>query len=1518
MQNKISINTNIGMLRDRSISKVDNQFAFENHNIRITARDKDTLLSVTNERGNLPINITPYAGELGVSEIEGILLGYSVLNNYIILFTHDDIADRIYSVEYIKKDSDIWEGKKLYEGNLDFSVNFPIETIPLYETEDVQKVYWVDGKNQPRFINIKRNYFSIVRGQLVFAKNTIFDFVTDYKDYNGKFNVTIEKQHLGLGSFTPGTVQYICTYYNKFGQETNPIYISPVCYISPESRGGSPEETVTCSFKISVSNTDTEFEYIRIYAICRTSESGTPTSYIVGDIQVSTEVLTVVDTGQGDNVAIDPTILLYIGGKELVAGTMSHKDNTLFLGDLTLKASEKDALITNAINSANVYNKNTYQSNIVSFFKSTGSLNAPYYKNNAIYSYESQLNYSSDAITGYKGGEKYRFGLQFITSTGQRSQVFFIGDKTNNIYPSINESAAAIQRPLVRVTIPKAVATAALNAGYVQATLQIAEASDGDRTILAQGIVSPTVFNLSQRYSNAPYAISSWFMRPRNTEMNSRHFESVNNFSSVSETDDEVSEACVSFCEIQNITPNVEPYFDDSSFEGRLLKIAFSITSYCNNPGNTSNWGFMNYNHYIYAVYLFTDANNQPVWKKSNDYNSETVTYQFPADGNFSSADWEELRQKKYRIGKKTGNFSSKKKRYNVILEILQNNGITDKTQYPSQEQVIHQHNGGEYFDRVITLDIADSSNKSLYSRLHREQYYIDENIVTLNSPDITNIQSLDTTGIKFRIVGITKPVSNISDYSILTTTGRSNAAAVYKTSFNHFNSSYIEGLGAYPLLYDAAPNLDENDNVIEEGGTPYYFNIFPFHKEGSVIYNETLSNSGGTPFSAIEKKTFANLRYCYSTEYLWTGSAAWRPKTTPAVSIIANSDNAQYRQLITNSDRYIYQSTYDYLSPSSSSGFGVYGVPEDKDLAPDSMRQVTSRVVTTSKEPVRIQFVSTEHAAIKFAKYNGANEILPATANENSSSSSQYTLAWNDTSNIYQQKLSTSIYVPYYFVGELYRDFSSGDDRYGGNTEFAVKNNNFITVSKRYNINGDGFEIIGTEGDTYFQRWDCVKTLPYTKESKNGIVDITSFMVETHRNIEGRYDNRRGMLENVTTTSTNFNLMNSSYNNSGNFFSSKVLDSKYNLSAFPNQITWSKTKTFAEDIDTWTNITVASTLDLDGDKGRVRAIRRFNNALIAFQDTGISEILFNSRVQMATTAGVPIELMNSGKVEGKRYISDKIGCINKWSIVETKSGIYFIDNTNKNISVINQGIADLSTVKGFGSWIRSYNSLDIWNPVDKNNFVGFYDKIHGDIYFIRKHQDAYNNDSCLVFNETIGQFTSFFDYDDVPMMLNVRDRFVSFKDKDKDKKLWLQNEGEYNNIFGIKYPYWITYRVCPNPYTDKTFNNIEYRADIIARSTSDDMIEYPDNLITDKTFDKLDVWNEYQFGTVNLDTNKYKVADIKKKFRIWRANIPRDSKDSRGLNRIRNPWIFLKLTKDSSLEDERMEFHDLLVKYYE
>lgn len=82
MKQQAVVLQNRGMNRDTTISKADDSSAYENRNIRIIARDHDTLLSVTNERGTKEINL----GSL----IEGTLVGWNVLNNHIVLFLHKD------------------------------------------------------------------------------------------------------------------------------------------------------------------------------------------------------------------------------------------------------------------------------------------------------------------------------------------------------------------------------------------------------------------------------------------------------------------------------------------------------------------------------------------------------------------------------------------------------------------------------------------------------------------------------------------------------------------------------------------------------------------------------------------------------------------------------------------------------------------------------------------------------------------------------------------------------------------------------------------------------------------------------------------------------------------------------------------------------------------------------------------------------------------------------------------------------------------------------------------------------------------------------------------------------------------------------------------------------------------------------------------------------------------------------------------------------------------------------------
>ena len=441
-----------------------------------------------------------------------------------------------------------------------------------------------------------------------------------------------------------------------------------------------------------------------------------------------------------------------------------------------------------------------------------------------------------------------------------------------------------------------------------------------------------------------------------------------------------------------------------------------------------------------------------------------------------------------------------------------------------------------------------------------------------------------------------------------------------------------------------------------------------------------------------------------------------------------------------------------------------------------------------------------------------------------------------------------------------------------------------------------DRLKIEYTEGDTYFQRYDHLKTYPFTSEDQNQMTDIISFMCETKVNLDGRYDKNRGFVGFALNRETT-NKLNEVYSQTDNYFKYRIPNpDKLNLNNFHNSITWTKTKTLGELIDSWTNVTLASTLDLDGDKGPIRSLKRFNNNLFAFQDKGISQILYNDNVQIASTQGVPIEIANSGKVSGKRYLTE-VGCTNKWSICQTPSGLYFIDDITKGIYLFNGQLNNLSDKLGFHSWINSESkSIEPWNPIDFQNFVSYYDKVNGDVFFISK-------DKCLGFSEPLGQFASFYSYEDTPYFANIQDKGIWIK---QDGTLWMHLEGEYNNFFGENKPFYTTIIANPDPQIDKTFNTVEFRAD-----------SFKDNkFITTRPFDTLKVWNEYQSGISNFDGDRFAPKNpLRQKFRVWRANIPRSDENYR--DRIRNPWAYIQLINKGE-NTNKMLLHDIVVHYFQ
>ena len=1447
-----------GMTRDLTVSKFNPEFAYECKNIRITARDNSTLLTVTNERGNSELSILTSNGN--PLQVLGTLIGYNVLNNYVTLFTTGD-KDRIYRLE---NKQTYFEGKLLYEGNLNFNVNNPIENISVYENDNIQKVYWIDGLNQSD---------STVSGSW---NDSSFDFV---QDLELKETVTVVRDDLASGSFSSGVIQYAFTYYNKYGQESNIFYTSPIQYISFASRGASPEEKVSNSFTITIANPDTRFDYIRVYSIHRASIDATPNVLNVVDLPINAanvragETLTYTDNGT-IGTSVDPTELLYVGGEEVVFGTMTQKDNTLFLGNADIKRKLVGPDIINSIKGGNISFNQRYVGN--------------YVRTAGYYPYKNSL-YLGSKIKSFKYLEWYRFGVQFQYKNGKWSEPIWINDAYNGpasggmgygISPSYNGALTTVQASysLNSDIINKAVAQ-----GFIRARGVVVYPTLIDREVVAQGILCPTVYNIGDRFGNSPFAQSSWFARPNLAFDIERNKSNWNGIGTLFGDYDKSKAAVIS-------NKNVNLTID---------------------PGTPS------------AKTILIDIVNKGAW-----------------------------------------------------AEFRHNKPVPNNWERNAEIQCIANTPAGPY-------TASKGSELNSYTASHAEYFFVDQNILTLHSPDIEfdeGVQNLDSSGLKLRIVGVVPITANASEIDIQTSTPANDTSKMgfYKETIGSENNSYhgLKNLISGAFWFDKMTNMK---NVDDDHGYTESFFVYAWHRNGS------LNNQGpvteGSRTAMLDKKKISNLKFSSFSKYFNEPWLAYKANDAThtgitGVSIFNSNEQSLVRipapansnlgdlNYYGNVDKVIaatrvddaYSLTFDFSDGPKTEEFNrkngypivVTGVNTAESFAHQLFTGGTFPIqfvkrsdgatlteVPNGTDAVRMKYKSTPHAVFALNYATDGRQIVMPTNRE-----TDYTDYWNvndanvtkggvnhffwnptaksisesetqindgvfqDVISEYTSNLTDNNYS-YLYLAELYNDNIT--NRFGGQTEEAFENNIWLPGGEPINLlNADGTPVsyaslTYTEGDTFLERYDCLKTYSYTLEDQNSVTEIVSFMCETRVNIEGRYDRNRGQLNNLTMTPENFNKVNKVYSQKNNFFNYRGINhSKFNLNYFPNTVTWTKEKQLGSIIDTWTNITMASTLDLDGDKGEVISLNTYNNEIFCFQRKGFSNILFNSRVQIPASDGMPIEITNGMKVSGKRYVSNTIGCSNKWSIVESPSGLYFIDNETNSMYLFNGEVKSISDSLGMRQWVNENNTHINWNPVTYENFRGFYDKNNNDVYFV-------NNNWCLCYSELIGQFTSFMSYERVPAMFNVGSEFYAFN----NNKLWQQFNGDYNMFFGQYKPYSITVVANADEPADKIFNTVEFRADAYDG----------DNLAPTKTYDTLDVYNEYQHGRVTLTDLNGRPSPLKRKFRIWRANIPRANTPINGIpannrDRIRNTWAYVKLSTETP-NTYRTVFHDMTIHYF-
>ena len=1477
-----------GMHRDMTESAFNPEYAYENQNLRITTDPNaegtrtGEMYAMTNERGNKYVPIygldsTGHNADGQYGDMNGVPIGQALLNNQWVVFMTDrdkqiflngteeeiedfpiektnivwlktDNLDRIYRLWF---NNDIMNGELLYEGHLNFSVSFPLETLPYFENSSIQKVYWTDGLNQPRMINIVEK-----PEKKAHWNDYYFDFVSNI---HFTHNVTVEESETG-GRFPAGKIQWYFTYMMEFGPESNIFHSTPLYDIKFKDRGASPEEWTTQSFSIKLTNLDRQFDYVCVYSVIRTSLNNIPNCKLVAKLPI-TDVVTLVDTGIIGE-AIEPQSLFYKGGEVINAYTFENKDNTLFLGNYTIMRSVIDeptrlslrayALKSDIETAKGRCLKEVAQYPFSRFIYTDGEdaigpvstwFNGDWMDGvfNDLPNVEKFCTETSKHLPYFKKGNIYRIGIQFQHYTGKWSEVVWLGDyKNSNATYGKNDGwgGAYAARPLGYLKIDNQLQTIfdkLVSIGYRNVRPVVIYPNISERNILCEGFMSNTLMTNKNETKNYPdYFIRSYATSDLGT---------------------------------------MAQFVGRSRFDVCMGVLGRSAMLFNRSAGN----GYL-YDESDY-LRLFNVDNVCDIYSPDIELNDSMQVY------NYNGC------KIKIKDGLKISRVEYKR---SLELKTINKSKIGyyngDKFYFTSQQPFgyLGDENGHMYLSGNFRWQGCYLFDAALPNYKKEKNDDLEMEVPTKNA----TLVDYD----KF----ILFPVNiwqHSGSVSFDTAAEPYNCTLKSNKTLHYIDSYHLDNNGYAGAEYEPQDMQIWNGGIT---GLKYYNSVGLYDGWVNLICNGFRPNNVG-----------------FGQRPQDGGYISWR---SPDVQSRTN-----YLDSVT---------TPDYIDKLNS----------------DDERNDYSTDDTQGEYPTcDIKYKTVPHLCARFG--SATMDGNTGTVNINVSSSPMRLNLGNDC-------------VPYI---ELTQSLQT-ESIFGGYTEEVLQRNSFIPCGDAYpiaemymeamtddpnaklvekyravDLAQHPIEIAWDTGDTYNYNYECLKTYPYTLEDENCVTEILKFPVETYVNLGGRYDRNMGN-PNFGTLPSNWNLMNPIYNQTNNFMEYHGLDlSKNSVDDFHNSFTWTLTKWAGDETDRWTQITLANTMDVDGVRGGITKIINYGDMLMAFQPRGLSQILYNEREQLVTGSGVPVELSNSGKVAGTRYISNLAGCNNKWSICKTEQALYFVDDVNRQIMAFNGQLNNLSDNLGFHSWINVKANESIWNPLVFSNFISHFDPYNEDVMF-------YYKDNALSYSEQLQCFDSFFSYGYVPYYMAFHNSAFTLSDRDSDGKdtyrVWEQHKGYHNyfyvhdrtvyengevklkgrldnedkpTYFGYE-PYWTTLMVNPDMPYDKIFTNVDMRTD---------MWDWEGKLM-EETFSHIEVWNEFQYNksllTKFTDIPKLhmpaKHSILKKKMRVWYIDIPRDSSDVqshiwRGLkqnlperngllcnrwknrDRMRNTWLYLKLSKE-------------------
>ncbi len=1488
-----------GMRQDVDESMPNVEYAYLIKNMRFSDSDNSNRSVLCSEQGSKECIIT---GDTTV--IPEFIYGYCVVNNTLVLLgklsnaDKTEVTDAI--VQYELTGEFEFKSTIIFEGDLNIPADANVQTVGIDEGNGTRKVYWVDGYNQIRLVNLNNTY-----------KNS--EYLNIVPPLDEESTLTYKLHRDSSGNFKAGVIQYGATYSMKNGQETSLLPLTDIITIADTDKGNEPNTYVGNSIEVILGHPNEYYDKVNIYSIYRSTLDSTPeikalTQIDLRDRNTSIFQINRQETFQGsiNNVMVKTDeqsayapIHFYsssIGGSNAQNIYTFEKVNPAFkiktmYGEYSFTGGT-DVVITIRLG-FNTYNTCTITNTVRANVADPVGLGVP-----ADFTFEENtVSYIDNGYSGETLDANYLFtmmGDTFSSKTLQhKDNVLFTGNiETKNI----SISSIKVGDKSLTQAVQDAVT---LDNRYFNHIKELGDESFYSYEVnTADAVIKDKVFKTGEHYR-----LGIMFQHRSGKMSEVIHLGDVKN----------------------NLAITTDEYRDKKHYiyGGFASTLSSNIIEAVRDAGYIKAIPVVCYPEISDRLVVAQGIVNPTIFIGKQRKDSEVYAQ---ASWNMRPIPWyEEVPEES--LGSYRGTAAEDSHYYSCNLRKDDINKKRGSLEFQSSSE-----------DYNISSNTNNSTDRN--EREACEVYYVDCNTVTFHTPDFELGQELDNASLHdldFRIVGFAPICAHQARYVAEMTPYGSNEMEVRDIMLgldggagDIYDNSNTGGIIASQQprgTVSAAPGVYIEKLKADDDGEGFrsYFYLYPFQSKGPVlnIKDKTAAN--------VKKKSLATVAYSNESKYLHNTDYlnAELGITTPSKYFVENYNSGL---ILNNPDKHpstnlYYKGAVNHISLGVPYILSTTYVRGDGEVTSFKIPEIR---VGEEEAPMEVSYKTNKHLVFSFnyADYhkpvvlpsskvvteNDSRNLFPY-FEKNTGNGNDFEIEMLGLSpevmeetilntvgpkgNYYKGLNPETLRLPHsiHLIGELYR--KSVHNAFGGTSDTALLNNKFLIAGEQISLldSEHDLQVQWTEGDTYYTRYDILKALPYSEDNMNSVTNITSVMCETRVNLDYRYDRNRGERDATALNIDNFNLLNPVYQQTNNFVSYYTEDvDTSSFTSFPTDVAWTGVKTSNTAIDAWTKFNLATSYRLDLDKGDITGLTRYNNELFAVQQKGFSRLLYNPRVQIPMSDGVPIEISNSRKMEGAVYISESIGSYSIKSICTTPNGVYFHDPRSKALYLFNnEGLRNISYMGGMSGFFDDNNSFSTKISDTDNPWCLFYDFIDNEVYIN-------NKDFSLVFNEQNASFTSFYDYNNVPFILNVKDALFA---PSGDFLHRLQEGDTHSDYLGNKGDQVLEILANDGSVESKVYNSIEFESETF------EPVSVYDN---SDNFTDISIRNNYQKGNGIIKATKYRPSNLKKKLCMNRLLIPRQN-DSR--NRIVSSNAYVSLLRKNITDKGKVTIHNIKVKYF-